>query len=99
MYRGLMAVAWLYRLLALAALLLTPVLALVGARTAALLAPLAAERGLAVAPYSPAAVIGGGLALALALYTTGALIALAVDLTIAARESADALRRIRGTRS
>lgn len=98
MYRGLLMVAWLYRILAAVVLALLPVLVLAGTRTADVLARLAAERGIVTEPYNPLPVIVGGLALALILYTVGTLLALLVDLEHNTRETADALRRIRGKR-
>lgn len=95
MYRGLVIVAWLYRILALVVALATPVLVLVGARAADVMARILAERGVVAEPYNPLLTIGAGLLLALALYTAGALLALVVDMAIAQRETADALARIR----
>lgn len=98
MYRGLVIVAWLYRILALVVALATPVLVLVGARAADVMARILAERGVVAEAYNPFVPLGAGLLLALALYTAGALLALLVDMAIAQRETADALARMRGKR-
>ncbi len=98
MYRGLMISAWAYRILALVVAVFTPVLALLGIRTAEVYARLMAERGVVAEPYNPLLTIGAGMLIALALYTAGALLALLVDMAIAQRETADALARMRGKR-
>ena len=95
MYNGLTIVAWGARILALIVAVLTPLLVLVGVRTAETWARLMAERGIVAEPYNPLLSLGAGLLLALVLYTSGALLALLIDMAIAQRETADALARMR----
>jgi hypothetical protein len=94
-YRGLTIVAWFLRILALVVALGTPVLVLLGIRTAEIYARLMAERGIVAEPYNPLLSLGAGLLIALALYTFGALLALLVDMAIAQRETADLLAAMR----
>lgn len=99
MYRGLTIVAWTLRILALLVALLTPVFVLVGVRTDEIMARAAADNGIIIASsYNPFVSLIMGLFAALMLYTTGALLALLIDMAIAQRETANTLARMRGKR-
>lgn len=94
-YREARTLAIVYRVLAVLVAVGTIALVLVGARMAATLALLAAERNIAVEPYNPLPLVAGGLLLALALYTAGALLSLMADMATAQRETADVMKRMR----
>ena len=99
MYNGLTIVAWGVRILAVIVAVLTPVFVLVGVRTDEIVTRAAADNGIIIASsYNPLLSLGAGLLIALALYTSGALLALLIDMAIAQRETADTLARIRGKR-
>lgn len=95
---GLRVLSWVFRLLAVAVVIGGAALVLMAMQIDFELHQVAAERGIVTEPYNPLPVIVGGLALALILYTVGTLLALLVDLEHNTRETADALRRIRGKR-